>query len=327
MAMKILFIGGTGIISSACSDLALQKGHNLSIFTRGTSPRPLPSGAKIIQGDINDRGGIEELLRNNHFDVVVNWIVYEPNQAQRDIDLFHGKVGQYVFISSASAYQKPVNHLPITEETPLDNPYWEYSRSKQACEEILMDAFNNDGFPVTIVRPSHTYDKTLLTVPGRYTILNRMLEGKPVIIHGDGTSLWVLTHHRDFAVGFLGLFGLDEALGQAYHITSDMLLTWNAIYQAVADAAGVALQPVYIPSTVIAKGIPAWAGSLLGDKSHSVIFDNTKIKTLVPEFNPTIAYQDGSKETVTWLLNNPAAQLVDMDLSRQMDDLIAKYHQ
>jgi nucleoside-diphosphate-sugar epimerase len=325
MPLKVLFIGGTGIISSACSDLALEQGHDLHLMTRGQSFRPIPAGAKTIVGDINDSGFVEEMLREHQFDVVVNWIVFTPQQALRDIDYFSGKTDQYIFISSASAYQKPIQKLPITEETPLDNPYWVYSRNKQACEDALFNAFNKACFPITVVRPSHTYDKTLLPLSGGYTTLDRMLRGKPVIIHGDGTSLWVLTHHRDFAVGFNGLFGREEAIGEAYHITSDNSITWNAIYQAVADAAGVTLDPVYIPSTVIAEAIPDWKSSLLGDKSHSVIFDNSKIKGLVPDFNPQITYQEGSKETIAWYKEHPEAQVVNQELSAQIDDLIRRY--
>ena len=325
MTKKILFIGGTGVISSACSDLALEKGLDLHLFTRGTSIRPFPTGAQVIHGDINDRAALEEIADKHHFDVVVNWIVYQPQEVQRDIQIFAGKVGQYIFISSASAYQKPVTHLPITEETPLGNPFWAYSRAKQACEEILFKAYKNERFPATIVRPSHTYDKTLLPLRGGYTTLDRIIKGKPVIIHGDGTSVWVLTHHKDFAVGFVGLLGNDKAIGEAYHITSDELLTWNGIYQSVTDAAGATLNPVYIPSSIIARHDSKWGAGLMGDKSHSVIFDNTKIKTLVPDFQAAIPYREGCQETVTWYKENPQAQIVDQELSDRMDQLISLY--
>ena len=325
MTKKILFIGGTGVISSACSDLALEKGLDLHLFTRGTSVRPLPDGATVIEGDINDRAAVEEMLDQYQFDVVVNWIVYQPEEVQRDIQLFSGKIAQYIFISSASAYQKPIIKLPITEETPLENPFWAYSRAKQACEEILFNAHKNDKFPATIVRPSHTYDKTLLPFPGGYTTLDRIIKGKPVIIHGDGTSLWVLTHQQDFAVGFIGLLGNEKAIGEAYHITSDELLTWNGIYRSIADAAGAVLNPVYIPSSIIARFDPKWGAGLLGDKAHSVIFDNTKIKTLVPAFQADIPFNEGCQETLAWYKENPQAQIVDHDLSDRMDQLISQF--
>ena len=325
MTIKVLFIGGTGVISSACSERALEKGLDLHLLTRGTSPRPIPKGAKAIKGNINDQAAVKDMLHDFKFDVVVNWIAYQPQDIKRDIDLFEGRIGQYVFISSASVYQKPVKKLPITEETPLDNPYWSYSRAKQACEEILVEAYQKEKFPVTIVRPAHTYDKTLLPFRGGYTTLHRMMNHKPVIIHGDGTSLWVLTHHKDFALGFTGLLGNDLALGEAFHITSDQLLTWNSIFQALAEAAGAELDPVYIPSTAIARELPEWGPGLLGDKAHSVIFDNTKIKNLVPEFQADILYQDGCRETTAWYRENPQAQIIDQDLSHRMDLLISKY--
>lgn len=325
MTKKILFIGGTGVISSACSDLALLNGLDLHLFTRGNSIRPIPTGAKVITGDINNLAAVEEMLDQYHFDVVVNWIVYQPEEIQRDIKLFSGKVGQYIFISSASAYQKPIKQLPITEETPLENPYWAYSRAKKACEELLFNAYKMFKFPVTIVRPSHTYDKTLLPFKGGYTTLDRIIKGMPVIIHGDGSSLWVLTHHRDFAIGFVGLLGNDRAIGEAYQITSDELQTWNAIYHTIANAEGVTLNPVYIPSTAIAQVDPEWGASLLGDKAHSVIFDNTKIKTLVPEYKAVIPYHEGCRETLTWYRENPANQIIDLSLSDKMDKLISRY--
>jgi nucleoside-diphosphate-sugar epimerase len=325
MALKVLFIGGTGVISSACSELALQRGIDLTLFTRGNSPRPAPPGAKLVRGDINQPQEIASLLDHNHFDAVVNWVVYQPEEAQRDIGIFSGVVGQYIFISSASAYQKPVPRLPITEETPLGNPIWKYSQAKQSCEELLFQAYETDRFPVTVVRPSHTYDKTLLPFHGGYTTLDRIINGKPVIIHGDGTSLWVLTHHRDFARGFLGLLGKEQALGEAYQITSDEILTWNRIYQSIAEAAGADLRPVHIPSDIIARADPVWGDSLLGDKAHSVIFDNSKIKSLVPDFKAEIPYQEGCRETVRWYLDHPEQRSINQDLDLIMDQLISHW--
>ena len=327
MTLKVLFIGGTGIISSACSPLAVERGIDLTIFNRGQTSaiRPVPEGAKVISGNIHNFEETKAILDQHTFDVVVNWIAFTPDDIARDIRLFEGRVGQYVFISSASAYQKPVPALPITEETPLGNPFWGYSRNKQACEELLLKAHREDGFPATIVRPSHTYDKTLLPFSGGFTNLGRMLAGKKVIIQGDGTSLWVLTHHKDFAIGFVGLLGRQEAVGEVYHITSDELLTWNQIYTYVAEAAGVALNPLYIPSTEIARHYPEWGAGLLGDKTHSVIFDNTKIRNLVPEFDPQTPYQVGCRETVEWYLSHPEHQKTDPALNAAIDDLVEKY--
>ncbi len=323
MALKVLFIGGTGVISSASSTLAVEKGIELFLFNRGNANtlRPVPAGAQVFTGDINNPEDIQTLLAKHNFDVVVNWIAYHPHEVARDIQTFSGRVGQYVFISSASAYQKPPQQLPVTEETPLDNPFWEYSRQKQACEELLFEAHHNNNFPATIVRPSHTYDKTMLPFSGGFTVLGRMLQGKPVIIHGDGTSLWVLTHNTDFAKGFVGLLGRQEAIGEAYHITSDELLSWNQIYNFVAEAAGVTLKPVYVPSTVVARYDSVWGDSLVGDKSHSMIFDNSKIKTLVPEFNATTPYKQGAQETAAWYLSHPEQQQTNPVLSATMDKL------
>jgi len=325
MRKKVLFIGGTGVISSACSALAVDQGIDLDLFTRGKSIRPAPAGANIIQGDIEDPDQIRQLVDQRQYDCVVNWIVYQPEEIRRDISAFSGKVGQYIFISSASAYQKPIKELPITEETPLENPYWAYSQAKKVCEELLFEAHQKEGFPATIVRPSHTYDKTLLPFPNGYTTLSRIIEGKPVVIHGDGNSLWILTHHSDFAKGFLGLMGNTQAIGEAYHITSDELLTWNGIFRMIAEAAGKELKPVYVPSTVIARMDPEWGAGLLGDKAHSVIFDNTKIKSLVPDFKAVIPYREGCKDTVAWYQSNTDQQIIDPLVSARMDELIATY--
>ena len=257
---------------------------------------------------------------------MVNWVAFTPDQIERDIRFFQNRVSQYVFISSASAYQKPIRQLPITEETPLENPFLEYSRNKKACEEILINAHHEEGFPVTIVRPSHTYDKTLLPFRGGlfragYTVVDRMLKGKPVIIHGDGTSLWVLTHHDDFARGFVPLLGNSAAIGETFHITSDMLLNWNQIYEIVADAFGADLHAVHVPSEVIARYDPDWGASLLGDKSHSVIFDNSKIKKFVPEFEAVIPFSEGVKEMVEWFQERDH-QIIDQSFSQLIDQMI-----
>jgi nucleoside-diphosphate-sugar epimerase len=322
--MKVLFIGGTGIISSAVSRLAVEKGIELYHFNRGKSHRKI-EGVKNISGDIRNVEETKQVLKGYFFDVVVNWITFTPEHVQADIEIFTGKTNQYIFISSASAYQKPILKLPITEETPLVNPFWQYSRDKAECERILLDANRKSNFPVTIVRPSHTYDNTLIPNDWGYTILDRMLKGKKIIIHGDGTSLWVLTHNTDFAVGFVGLFGKKEAIGEAFHITSDELLTWNQIYQMMADELGVPLNAVHIPSDFIAKYNPAHGAGLLGDKSHSVIFDNSKIKKLVPEFDYKIPFSQGVKEIIAWYKNNKDWQVVDEDINKNIDEIIGAY--
>lgn len=251
--MKVLFIGGTGVISSACTSLAVEQGFDLYLLNRGQTSRPVPEAAHILVGDIRDKASVNQALGNLVFDVVVNWIAFTPEHIETDLELFQDRTGQYIFISSASVYQTPPVNLPVTESTPLDNPYWSYSQAKIACEMRLMRAYQEAKFPVTIVRPSHTYDRTRIPFTGRYTVVDRMRRGKPVIVHGDGTSLWVLTHHRDFAKGFVGLLGNRQATGHAFHITSDEWLTWNQIFETVARAAGTTARMVHIPSNVIAE--------------------------------------------------------------------------
>ncbi len=322
--MKVLFIGGSGIISSACSALAVERGIDLYLLNRGkTSLRPIPEAVHVITADIRDPAATAEALREHTFDVVVDWITFTPEQVTIDLNLFRGRVGQYIFISSASAYRKPPARLPITEETPLDNPFWEYSRNKIACEETLMAAHRDEGFPATIVRPSHTYDCTLLPFRGGYTLIDRLRHGKPLLVHGDGTSLWTLTHHRDFARAFIGLLGEPRAIGEAFHITSDEWLTWNEIARLLGAAAGVAARIAHVPSEAVARFDPDWGDSLLGDKSHCAIFDNSKIRTIVPDFAAEIPFADGAREIVDWYDANPIRQRVDPFFDEQMDRIIA----
>lgn len=325
--MKVLFIGGTGIISSACSALAVERGIDLTLLNRGeTTKRPVPEGANVRVGDIRDPASVEKALGDRTFDVVVDWVAYTPAHVEADLEYFRGRTDQYVFISSASAYHKPVRSLPITESTPLHNPFWAYSRNKAACERRLMRAYREEGFPVTVVRPSHTYDRTLLPFKGRYTVVDRMRQGRPVVVHGDGTSLWVMTHHRDFAKGFLGVLGNDRALGEAYHITSDEVLTWNQIFKVVAKAAGVdEVQMVHVPSAFIHAFDKDWGAGLLGDKTYSVFFDNTKIKRLVPDFVAETPFVEGAREIVDWFDADPARQAVDASWNRKFDTIIDAY--
>jgi nucleoside-diphosphate-sugar epimerase len=323
--MKALFIGGTGVISSACSRLAVARGIDLYLLNRGRTGRPIPAGAHLLHGDIRDRRSVEQALGDQTFDVVVDWLVFSPDQLDADVEFFSGRTGQYVFISSASAYQKPIASLPITESTPLYNPYWAYSRGKIACEEHLLRAYRERGFPMTIVRPSHTYDQTMLPMHGRYTVVDRMRQGKKVIVHGDGTSLWVLTHHDDFAKAFVGLLGNPHAIGDVFHITSDEVLTWDQIFTIVAHAAGAEPRLVHVPSEGIARFDAEWGAGLLGDKAHSVIFDNSKVKRLVPGFTATIPFAQGAREMIDWYDADPARQVVDEETNRLIDRIIAAY--
>lgn len=323
--MRVLFIGGTGVISSACTQLAVERGMDLYLLNRGRSSRPVPEAAKVLKGDVRDKASVLRALGDKTFDIVVDWIAFTPEHVENDLDLFRGRVKQFVFISSASAYQTPPARLPIRESTPLSNPYWQYSRAKIACEERLKEAYRQEGFPITIVRPSHTYDRTMLPTHGQYTVVDRMRKGKKVIVHGDGTSLWTLTHHRDFAKGFVGLLGNNHAIGEVFHITSDEILTWNQIFESVAQAAGTEANVVHIPSDLIAAYDPEWGESLLGDKANSMIFDNSKIKSVVPKFTATIPFARGVEEIIAWYDADPSRQVVDRELNQMMDRIIAAY--
>ena len=323
--MDVLFIGGTGIISTACSTLAVERGINLTLLNRGRSVRPAPPGANLLEGDIHDEETLDRILKDRHFDAVVDWVAYTPQDLQRDIRLFRGRTAQYVFISSASAYQTPAANLPIRESTPLENRVWEYSRNKIACEELLLDEYRRTLFPFTIVRPSHTYDRAYVPVEGGYTVIDRMLHGKPVVVHGDGTSIWTLTNSADFAKGFVGLLGNYRARGEVFHITSDEWLTWNRIYELLAEAAGVTADLIHIPSDLIAAYDRRIGDSLLGDKTHSAIFDNSKIKQVVPDFVATISFSTGAREIIAWHRANPQSQKVDPAYNEMCDRLIANY--
>lgn len=331
--MKALFIGGTGNISTASSKLCLEKGMDLYLLNRGNRVRKELEGARIIKADINNRNEVKAQLKDLYFDVVVNFIAFTPGEIHRDIDLFSGNCGQYIFISSASAYQKPPTHSIITESTPLYNPFWDYSRDKIACEELLMKAYRENGFPISIVRPSHTYETVIPAAIGSwedFTLIERMRQGKKIIIHGDGTSLWVLTHSRDFAIGFVGLMGNQGAIGHSFHITSDEILSWNQIYEAMAEAAGAELNAVHIASDFICDeadklGLPRMRGTLLGDKAHSAIFDNSKIKDFVPGYLATIPFREGIKRTVDWFDADPSRIRIDQSNNQLMDHILKQY--
>ena len=320
--MKVLFIGGTGIISSACSELAIQQGMELYLLNRGKSIRPMSEGAIHLQADIRQPASVASVLGDLKFDSVVEWLGFTSDHILSDIELFRGRTSQYLFISSASAYQKPPTSLPITESTPLINPFWKYSRDKAACEALLQKEGRESSFPYTIVRPSHTYDRTLLPFHDGYTTVARMRAGKPVVVHGDGTSLWKMTHHRDFAVGLIGLLGNPHSIHQTFHITSDESLSWNQIYSIVGHAAGVEPHFVHVPSEMIARYDPEWGASLLGDKAHSMVFDNTKIRQLVPQFNPIIPFWQGAKEIIAWYDEDSHRQVIHEQADRLHDRLI-----
>jgi nucleoside-diphosphate-sugar epimerase len=325
-ARRVLFIGGSGIISSACSSLAVERGLDLYVLNRGRGrDRPLPAGATVLRGDIRDSESVNAALGDLDFDAVVNWVAFTPEHVRADLKLFRDRTRQYVFISSASAYQTPPARLPVVESTPLANPCWQYSRDKIACEDLLVEAYRTEGFPATIVRPSHTYDRTLVPFDGGWTVLGRMRQGREIVVHGDGTSLWTLTHHTDFARGFVPLLGHPRTIGDAFHITSDDVLTWNQIAEALAAAAGVKPRIVHVPSDAIAAADPQWGAGLLGDKAHSMVFDNSKLRTVVPDYVATVPFEQGAREIVAWHDEDPARQQVDPGLDALMDRLVETY--
>jgi len=323
--MKALFIGGTGNISSACAKLALARGIDLTLLNRGSAGRTVPEGAQVLTADIRDPQSVQAALGDRKFDVVAEFIAFTPEHIENDLELFRGCAGQYIFISSASAYQTPPAILPVTESTVLDNPYWQYSRDKAACEESLLRAYREEKFPITIVRPSHTYSAPYVPIDGGWTAIDRMLRGEPVIVHGDGTSLWTLTHASDFAIGFVGLMGNAHAIGEVFHITSDEWLTWNQINEILAAAAGVKPTLVHVPSDLIAAYDSAWGASLLGDKTHSFILDNSKIKQLVPDFICTTPFSRGAEEIIAWHMADPARRKVDEAFNALCDRILQAY--
>ncbi|MGN7800558.1 SDR family oxidoreductase [Leifsonia sp. 22587] len=322
-ATRTLFIGGTGVISSACVAEALEQGHEVTVVNRGnSSTRPLPDGVEVLHADVRDPESVHRVLGERSFDVAAEFLAFTPDHVRTDFDLFEGRVGQFVFISSASAYQKPPARVPVTESTPLRNPFWQYSRDKIACEDLLVEAYRDRGFPVTIVRPSHTYDRTMIPTSGSWTDLERMRRGAPVVVHGDGTSRWTITHNTDFAVGFVGLLGLPEAVGDTFHITGDEAPTWDQIYCDLAEALGVEAELVHVSSESIARVIPDVGPGLLGDKAHSMHFDNSKVKALVPGFRARVPFARGAGEIVEWYLEDADRQRVDPDLDAAFDRLV-----
>ena len=326
--LKVLFIGGTGVISSACAREAASGDHDIEVFVlnRGhSSARALPPGVTELRGNARDAASVRKAVAGLDFDAVVDFVAFTTGHVRADLELFRGRTGQYVFISTASAYQTPVSRLPVTESTPLRNPYWQYSRDKIACEDLLVAEYRDNAFPATIVRPSHTYDATKTVLSGGWTSLARMLSGKPVIVHGDGSSLWTVTHNTDFARAFVPLLANPRTLGEAFHITSDDVLTWDQIAYALGSALGVTPRIVHVPSDVIAAHDPEWGAGLLGDKTHSMVFDNAKIKSMVPGWRAVVPFERGAREIAAWYLADPARQVVDEKLDALMDRLAADF--
>jgi len=321
---SILFIGGSGIISAASVTRAVDQGHSVTVLNRGkSSTRPLPDDVETLVADVSDDAAVEAALRGRDFDVVAQFRAFSPDHVARDVARFTGRTGQYVFISSASAYQTPPSRLPVTEATPLRNPFWQYSRDKIACEDVLVRAHRDADFPATVVRPSHTYDRTLIPTTGGWTDVARLRAGKPVVVHGDGTSLWTLTHTEDFAVAFVGLLGHPLAVGDSFQIMGTHAPTWDQVYTWLARAAGVdEPELVHVASETIARALPDVGDGLLGDKAHSMVFDCAKVRALVPEFATTITYDEAAVEQLAWYDAHPEAQVVDSALDAGFDRLV-----
>lgn len=322
--MKALLVGGTGNISLYITKKLLAAGWEVTLLNRGSKNAEVPEAKQII-ADMADETGVAERLRGHNFDVVAQFITYLPEEAERDIRLFQERTGQYIFISSASAYSKPPGCPVITESTPLHNPFWQYSRDKAACEDILMNAWRTQGFPVTVVRPSHTYGRSRLPFAlhgkqGPWQVIQRIREEKPVVIPGDGTSIWTVTWADDFADGFIGLMGNRQAVGESFHITSDERLTWNDIHRTVAGLLGKPLRPCYVPSTLLAKVTSHdFSGALLGDKAHSVLFDNTKIRRFVPGFHCPTPFSKGAEKALNYLFAQDEYQNSDPEFDALCD--------
>lgn len=323
MTLSVLFLGGTGTISSWCARRAVDAGIALTVLNRGnTTRRPLPDGVEELRGDARDPSSVRAAIGDRRFDVVVDFVAFRPEHVEADIEVFRGRTGQFIFISSASAYQKPVGRLPITESTPLHNPFWQYSRDKIACEEILINAYRSEGFPATIVRPSHTYDDLRTPLLGGHADIDRMRAGRPVLVHGDGTSLWTLTHSSDFAVAFTGLLGDRRTVGDSFTITSDEALTWDQVYRAIGAAAGVEPNLVHVSSETIARYAPSQGPGLLGDKAHSVVFDNTKIKSVVPWYVCRVPYAEGARRIVAAYDADPSLATPNQEFEDVYDALV-----
>jgi nucleoside-diphosphate-sugar epimerase len=325
-ALRVLYLGGTGVISTACVQQSLEARSDVYLLNRGTtSTRAVPPDAHVLIGDVRDRASVRKALGGREFDVVVNFLAFTPDHVRADVELFRDRIGQYVFISSASAYQTPPSRLPVVESMPLRNPVWQYSQDKIACEDLLVHEYRTKGFPATIVRPSHTYDHTLVPFDGGWTAIERMRRGAEIVVHGDGTTPWTLTYHTDFARAFVGLLGEPRAVGDSFHITSDEAPTWNQIAAMMGDAAGVEPRIVHVPSDAVAAVDPGWGAGLLGDKTHAMIFDNTKVKRLVPGWAAIVPFWRGAREIVAWHDADSSRRTVDHEIDATMDRLVEAF--
>lgn len=321
---RILFLGGSGVISTACVRAAVAAGNEVTVLNRSRSTRTLPGDVRELVADVRDADAVTAALAGAEFDVVADFLSFVPAHVETALAVAGERAGQYIFISSASAYQKPPSRLPVTESTPLRNPFWQYSRDKIACEDLLVAAYRDRGLPVTIVRPSHTYDETLLPTMAGWTDVARLRAGKPVVVHGDGTSLWALTHSDDFAVAFTGLLGHPAAIGEAFTITGTHAPSWNQIYRWLAEAAGVPdPRLVHIASETIAAWSPDLGPGLVGDKAHSMVFDNAKVTALVPGFGTTVTFDEGARRILAWYDAHPERQKADAERDALFDRMIA----
>ncbi|MDN5571511.1 MAG: SDR family oxidoreductase [Propionibacteriaceae bacterium] len=323
--MRVLITGGTGTISRAVVARVLGDGHDLSVLNRGNR-ESMPEGVEHLVGDVGDADSLRGALGNREFDAVVQFVAFTPDQVARDLDVLGGRIRQYVLISSASTYAKPLPHHVVTEDTPQANPFSAYARDKIACEDVLRGSAS--GVPWTIVRPSHTYGERAIPVNlhfgAPWAVIQRMLDGKPVLVHGDGESLWTLTWNADFAVGLAGLLGHPDALGRAVHITSDESLTWNAILRTIGDVAGVTPELTHVSTDMLVATRPELEAGLTGDKAHTVVFDNTLIKRLVPAFDATTTWRQGVERAWTWLADHPDARRPDPAFDAFCDDIVAR---
>jgi nucleoside-diphosphate-sugar epimerase len=326
--MRVLFIGGTGVISTACTRAALAEGYDVYHLNRGTRPERIPEGVITLRADARDRGQVRKALGKRDFDCVVNWVAFSPGHVRQDIELFASLTSHYIFISSASVYMKPPPHWLVTERMPVGNPYWEYSRDKIACEEVLMEAWRDSGFPATIVRPSHTYSDGWIPTPigsRDFTIARRIVQGRKIISPGDGQSLWTITHSEDFARGFTGLLGAAHTAGEIFHITSDEARTWDAYYGIIANVLGKKPEIVHIPSEFVHDVSPELGQGLLGDKAYSMVFDNSKIREVVPGFQAKISFEDGIRRSVAWFEYSSDRKVVDERKNQEIEKVLGAW--